>query len=253
MTVYAAYFSPTGGTEKVVKALMEGFGGNYETIDFLTLGTMDWSRAFRPEDFVVAAIPVYGGRVPVTAARHIANMTGNGAKAVAVAVFGNRAIDDALLELRNLLSAAGFDVRAGIAAVAEHSIFRMYASGRPDAADIEDLHAFAASIKASLDQPGSLQVPGNYPYKPKKPFASPPRADDSCIACMICAEECPEQAIDPENVQDVDTEKCIACLHCVSVCPVGARYIDREFINGRAPKLQETFGPRKPNTLFLPH
>ena len=253
MTVYAAYFSPTGGTEKVVKALMEGFGGSYETIDFLTLGTMDWSRAFRPEDFVVAAIPVYGGRVPVTAARHIANMTGNGAKAVAVAVFGNRAIDDALLELRNLLSAAGFDVRAGVAAVAEHSIFRMYATGRPDAEDIQDLHAFADSIKASLDQPGTLQVPGNYPYKPKRPSANQPRADDSCIACMICAEECPEQAIDPEDVQNVNPEKCIACLHCVSVCPVKARNVNQEVIAERAPKLQETFGPRKPNTLFLPH
>ena len=52
-----------------------------------------------------------------------------------VAVFGNRAYDDALLEMQDVASEIGFRVIAAVAAVAEHSIIRKYGKGRPDADD----------------------------------------------------------------------------------------------------------------------
>ena len=82
----------------------------------------------KPEDFCVIALPVFGGRVPATAVERLQHIRGNGAKAVAVAVYGNRAIDDALVEMEDLLENRGFSVIAGVEAVAEHSIARQFAA-----------------------------------------------------------------------------------------------------------------------------
>ncbi len=62
----------------------------------------------------------------------INKIKGNGAKAVAVVVYGNRDYDDTLLELKNVLEENGFVVGAMVAAIAEHSIARNLAAGRPD-------------------------------------------------------------------------------------------------------------------------
>ncbi len=43
-----------------------------------------------------------------------------------------------------------------------------------------------------------------------------------CIACGTCAEWCPEDAIEVDEVATVDRELCVGCGECVSVCPVGA-------------------------------
>ena len=49
-------------------------------------------------------------------------MKGNKAKAVLVAVYGNRAYEDTLLELKEQVDLCGFHVTAAVSAVAEHSI-----------------------------------------------------------------------------------------------------------------------------------
>jgi hypothetical protein len=52
-----------------------------------------------------------------------------------VAVFGNRAIDDTLLELQDVLVASGFVCIAGMETVAEHSLMHQFGTGRPDQQD----------------------------------------------------------------------------------------------------------------------
>ena len=85
------------------------------------------------EDLAVIAMPVFAGRVPALAVERLRKVDAQGAKCVVVAVFGNRAYDDALLELRDVALEMGFRVIAAVAAVAEHSIIRRYGKGRPDA------------------------------------------------------------------------------------------------------------------------
>ena len=70
----------------------------------------------------VIAVPSYGGRVPGTAAGRLGAIRGNGARAVLVCVYGNRAYEDTLVELQDIAKQAGFRVTAAVAAVAEHSI-----------------------------------------------------------------------------------------------------------------------------------
>ena len=67
---------------------------------------------------------------------NLKNIKSNGATALLIAVYGNRAIDDCLLELKNILTEQGFKCRAAISAVAEHSMMPKFAANRPDSKDI---------------------------------------------------------------------------------------------------------------------
>ena len=51
--------------------------------------------------FAVIAVPSYGGRVPQVAVDRISEIKGNGAKAVLLCVYGNRAYEDTLTELED--------------------------------------------------------------------------------------------------------------------------------------------------------
>ncbi len=45
---------------------------------------------------------------------------------------------------------------------------------------------------------------------------------DECIACGVCADWCPEDAIEVDEYAEIDREKCIGCGECRIVCPEGA-------------------------------
>ena len=62
----------------------------------------------------------------------------------------NRAFEDTLVELEDVAKHAGFRVIAAVAAIAEHSIARQFAAGRPDAQDAAQLAEFAQQIQQKL-------------------------------------------------------------------------------------------------------
>lgn len=62
-------------------------------------------------------------------------LRGTGTPALLAAVYGNRAVDDALLEMKNALSARGFRTVAAAEIVAPHSLNTKIGEGRPDGKD----------------------------------------------------------------------------------------------------------------------
>lgn len=253
MTIHNICFSPTGGTRRVCDILCSALGTDFKTTD---LCAPKWSapkNLIGKDDLVVIGMPVFAGRVPKMAVERLSQMESNGAKCVIVTVFGNRAIDDALLEMQDVAGALGYNTVAAIAAVAEHSIAREYGTGRPDAADAADLTRFASLIKEKLESTEAssapLNLPGNRPYRPENmgPF---PEAGDGCTACGTCAEMCPAGAIDIANPKGVDKTKCISCMRCVSVCPAGARSIGA-IRDAVAQKLKAVCETRKENAVWV--
>ena len=118
MRIYQILFSPTGGTKKAAAPFAEVFGREVSTID-LTDASMDFSRiSLDKEDICIVAVPSFGGRVPAIAAERLERIRANGAMAILVVVYGNRAYDDTLLELKTCLKRAGFRCAAAVAAVA---------------------------------------------------------------------------------------------------------------------------------------
>lgn len=252
MTFYNIHFSPTGGTKRVADALSNQLSDNAVTIDLCNRNTDLRAFSFVQEDVCIVAVPSYGGRIPATAAQRLCQLQGNGAKAVPVAVYGNREYEDTLIELKDILDAAGFVSIAAVSAVAEHSIVRQFAAGRPDAADIQELKQFADTIKGRLDT-GSLpelKVPGNRPYKEFKGLPMHPSGDSRCVKCGICVQSCPVGAISAENMRKTDPGKCICCMRCIAVCPQNARSLNPLVLAGAAKMLKKSCSGRKNNQLI---
>lgn len=248
-------FSPTGGTQKVADAVTEQWGSHIDRIDLSDAGT-DFSKvAFEESDAVLIAVPSYGGRVPGPAAKRLKQMHGNHAQCIIVCVYGNRAYEDTLVELQDIAEECGFRVTAAVAAVAEHSIVHQYAAGRPDAQDIRELHDFAKRIQGKLKNDDAVSrvpaVPGNRPYKKAGGAGLVPKADKKCVDCGLCAEACPVQAIDKDNIRTADSEKCISCMRCVARCPESARKVNGAMVSAAALALKKACSEKKENELFL--
>lgn len=250
MSTYLIYFSPTGGTQKVMEMLGETFG---ETDRIDLCNNWDFTRySFDSEDLCLIGVPSYGGRVPEAALERLRQMAGNGAEAVIIAVYGNRDFDDTLIELKNEISGCNFRVISAVAAIAEHSIARRYAKGRPDEKDYKELKGFAEKIIAKRNKHTEIfKVPGNIPYREYKSSAFKYTVSDSCSNCGICAEKCPVRAIPSNNPKSVKADRCIGCMRCFYICPQKARIADKSIIDAITERLEPLCCDRKENKLFL--
>ena len=254
MSLYTICFSPTGGTQKVVDILAADWGEPATAVDLSAPQGGCAGLSLQSGDICLVAVPSFSGRVPAVAAERLAAVRGGGAMAVAIAVYGNRHYDDTLRELQDVLEAGGFTCIAGIAAVAEHSIMRQFATGRPDAEDARQLRAFGQEIRRAIAQkalaPG-LQLPGNVPYRDYGGVPFVPKAGKSCTRCGRCAAGCPVAAIPAGDPASTDKALCISCMRCIAVCPAGARKVNRAALLVAGQKLKQACQEPKSNALFL--
>lgn len=252
MSIYSMYFSPTGGTKKVMDILAEEIGAD-SCIDLCDKDTDYEANRFGPEDVCLVGVPSYGGRVPDIALSRIHKMKASGTPAAAIVVFGNRAYDDTLLELKNELRSVGFLVISAAAAVAEHSIMRQYGSGRPDGQDEKELRDYAVRLGALLSEkedPKEAEVPGSEPYREYGGVPFKPKAGKTCTGCGLCASQCPAGAIPVDSPAVTDEALCISCMRCVAICPIQARELNPAVLFAASLKMKKALSGRKENEFF---
>lgn len=252
MNVYAVYFSPTNSTEKIVKLLAYEFG-EYQEID-LSKRENNYHKTFEQDDICIVGVPSYGGRVPDVALDRMKEFQGNHAKAVLVVTYGNRAYDDTVKELEEYMEKKGFSSVAAIAAVAEHSIMRQFATGRPDEADKQELVQFAKKIQDKLKNNTTfekLELPGNDLYREYKGVPLKPKAGKECTSCGLCAKLCPVGAIPLDNPQKTNNDLCISCMRCISICPHNARKLNSLMLKVASKKMEAACSEKKKNELFI--
>jgi ferredoxin len=234
-TIKLVCFSPTGTTKTVIKSIAKGF--NHDTVEFLDI-TKPQAREHElligKDDLLILAVPVYMGRVPSVLTDWLNSVKADNTPTVCVVVYGNRAFEDALLELKYSLEKCDCKVIAGAAFIGEHSFSSAdlpSSVGRPDANDLLLAESFGHKIKATILQTQSLNfvnksaIPGNFPYGGTKylwhlDFIA---VNNDCVQCGICAEGCPVGAIDSENSSIIDKDKCTLCCACIKKCPQKAR------------------------------
>jgi len=258
-----AYFSPTGTTRSIVNAVANGINQNTaEQID-VTKPNMRMKQLQTAEnDLLVVAVPVYIGRVPALLSEWLHAIKAEKTPAVCIVVYGNRAYDDALLELKDILIKRGCIPIACAAYIGEHSFSGSdtpIAEGRPDASDFNHAKLFGRKINeklrsvSSVDHISDINIPGNYPYRGNSKLWHVDfiAISNECKQCGICAEGCPAGAIDPEKSHFIDKGKCITCCACIKNCPQNARTMKAGQVKDAAMRLNKLYKERKePVTYF---
>ena len=246
MSLYTVYFSPTGNTQKSVKAMAEAITMDYQVYD-CTCPENGQEVVFNEEDFVIFGGPVYAGRIPEVAMERLRKFKGNQTPCVVVATYGNRHYDDALLELKDMAESNGFIVKGGAALIGRHT-FGQIEVDRPNEDDLAQMKEFA--IKAYENTNCEVNIPGNPSYREGgKGGKFRPQTTDACVKCGLCKRNCPVGAID-DNFQVID-EACISCFRCIRNCPLKAKVMNTESYLQFAEDFTKKLSARRENEFYL--
>ena len=252
------YFSPTGTTKKIITQVASGLATpNVKHYD-LTRMEADFSLCL-DDGLAIIGVPVYAGRVPEIFLKRIENLSGKGIPALVIVLYGNRAYEDALVELRDMITTKGFHVIAAGAFIGEHSYStneRPLAPHRPDADDLQKAREFGVALSRKLKgehKQGNLDIPGNIPYQERPPLGGifPETKPDLCTLCKTCARVCPALIIRVDQQVFTEAGQCILCCACVKSCPNQARVMLHPMIEARREMLAKNFSERKEPSYFL--
>ncbi len=255
--VHLIYFSPTGTTRTTVNAIAKGLAPE-QTCDHNLTFAFDAQKQHLADGIAVIGIPVYAGRVPVDCLERLSAYTATDMPTILVALYGNREFEDALVELRDVVTTQGFKVVAAGAFIGEHSYStpeRPIAADRPDAEDVQAAIEFGRQVAAKLAG-GNHDTPamdGNVPYKERVQFGgvAPETNPATCILCGRCAAVCPVRVIKLADQVDTQADNCIMCTACVRACPTGARVFNHPLIEERRAMLFKNCSTPKAPKLFL--
>jgi ferredoxin len=262
-TLKLAYFSPTGTTKAVVHGISRGMNQcPVEVVDITRPDARKNPLQTSENELLVVAVPVYMGRVPTLIKEWLYSIKAKKTPVVCVVVYGNRVYEDALLELKNIVTKCGCKPIACAAYIGEHSFSSSEmptAEGRPDAIDLNHAELFGRKIYkkllsvSSVDHISDLSVPGNYPYGGVTKLWDVDfiAVSDECRQCGICVEGCPVGAIDSENSTLIDIEKCITCCACIKNCPQDARTMKSGLVKDAAMRLNKLYKERKEPAFFI--
>lgn len=270
--VYKIFFSATGTTERVVDAVADGIISFDDSIpvreyDFTLPKARLSFPALNSDELVIFGVPTYAGRVPNVLLKYLDTIKGNGAFAVPVVTFGNRAFDNSLIELRNILENKGFRTIAAAAFSCEHSFSRSLGAGRPDAADFAFASQFSSlfleklkNIDTSSYLHSPICVDGDASAGYFQPMTDEgkaidirkvkPKTSEECDNCGLCANLCPMGSISPDDCSSI-TGICIKCGACIKKCPNGAKCFDDADYLHHKHQIERDYQRRAENKMFL--
>ena len=266
--VTVVYASPVGRTRKV-STYIAGLIAQLLDCELIEINATDpatrqTERTFGPNELLILASPTMRGQLPAHIGDDFATyLHGSDTPAIAISTFGNRAFDNSLAYMNEVLNTNGFLPFSAAAFCCQHEFTAQLGTGRPDDSDMRAASAFAArsvTCLKTIDVPNPLAIPGSADaefYVPVGLNGEPVHFQDSkpttdlskCIACGICAEVCPLGSIDPAQFDNV-SGACIKCHACVKKCPQQAKYFDSYDLLTHIKQLERDHSTRQENAFF---
>ncbi len=240
-------FSPTGQSKACALAVAKATKQKFLEIDVTHFIQRAKPLALADTTLIVA-YPVYGGRVPHLFAEYLKEMvTCTNCKALVIASFGNRAFEDALVEMEDLLLGKGVPLIGAASIGCQHSYTDKVGSKRPDIEDFQILDRLAVYLNGETK---TVHPPGNRPYKRDMPLADPPYMpqpkDMTHPIDSHCYRVCPTGCL-----AKADASLCIHCCACIQVSNSNLG-MDNPWFAQFTRHLEETCQQRVDSELYLP-
>jgi len=243
MDTNVIYFSQTGNTRKVAKAMAEVFkdeGHRARTVSYKKIRHADFTET----DLIGVGAPCFESQAPSNVKEYLWDLPAlDGKKAFVFATSGGGP-GRVLYDLAKPLIKKGADVVGGF--LCRGTCFypvpclKGRFPERPDEQDLQKAKEFAVSLLDHLSSGISGPVPESRPGalnhgagfyniigammndSVTRWLMSEPEADnDKCTECMWCVKECPtgSMSLDPKpNI----SKTCYRCYRCVTGCPEDA-------------------------------
>jgi flavodoxin/ferredoxin len=233
------YFSQTGSTQKVAKAIHKGMERDSDQCDLAKMKSMD-AGCLVDYDLIAIGSPVWGG-VPLNVRFFLNSAPAlNGKHAIAFCTHG------ALPELF-FPQAMALIKKKGMILIGMNdwygSVFRptlpkpYFTDGHPDEVDQREAEEFGRQMVAlsrSIYAGESQHIPV-FPEMPVPPPSNLPRPMPTLVQekcrfpkCRLCVDHCPVEDIDLEASPPRFARNCTSCFFCEMICPSGAIHIDYE-------------------------
>lgn len=257
-SVKFVYFSPTGTTESVVHGIAEGI--NHSTVEIFDITKPEARNQpliTSGSELLVVAVPVYMGRVPALINNWLNSIKANNTPSLCVVVYGNRAYENALIELKDIIVRCGCIPIAGWAFIGEHSFSdsETPSKGRPDENDLNHAKTFGLKIGEKLQSISSMEnisdinVPGTHTYGGVTKLWDVDfiEVSNNCTQCGVCTVACPSGAIYIQDSKIINIEKCLTCCACIKGCPENARTMKPGPVKDAQGRVNTLFtAPKKP-------
>ncbi|MFA6618623.1 MAG: EFR1 family ferrodoxin [Candidatus Neomarinimicrobiota bacterium] len=243
--ITSIFFSPTGGTRKIINAITHNIDCAEKQYFDLTFpedrDNFKHDPSYRQDELIILALPVYEEHMPSIVLDALNKIKGKGQAIALVAVYGNINYGLALKDMQKWAFKAGFTVVAGAAFISEHSFSNdklPLSVGRPTIIDLYHAENFGKSLISKLDaikdiiKYTEVKLPGRlsflYKILPKRSvhlFVRYPKLSKrKCSKCGNCLKVCPTAAIQADTFK-IDKDKCLHCFACVKACGSSARRI----------------------------
>lgn len=237
MKILIVYFSATGNTGQVAKAIAQGLeqsGAQVDLRDVTPLEARQQPIAIDQYDAAVFGSPIHSMRSPRLFREWLGTLNGQDKPCAMFFTFGGFQVHPTHFDTRQRLQKQGFRVVASAEFTGAHT-FNLAGwqamPGRPDKDGIDLAVQYGRLIYPRLSGQDDSVVgeldPGPYTeeqldefesFRFKMAAALPSRKGEDCQMCMMCQEMCPSGAMDAES-GEADRSKCILCLGCVKICP----------------------------------